>query len=189
MSYKDPEQRRAYNKTYKKRYYAENRERLLAESLQWQRDNPERSRAKVKRWKENNPEKARKSQKKSDKKYQQANLKKIAAYQKKYRDLNAETVRPQAAARNRKWRRVNPEKAKVRDSIQNAERRAALANPPWANRGPIRQAIKAFYAACPPGHEVDHIIPLQGKNICGLHIPWNLQYLPISENRSKGAKH
>jgi len=34
--------------------------------------------------------------------------------------------------------------------------------------------------------EVDHIIPLNGKNVSGLHILGNLQVLPISINRSKG---
>jgi len=37
-------------------------------------------------------------------------------------------------------------------------------------------------------HEVDHIIPLQGKNICGLHVPWNLRVITKSENCTKGNR-
>lgn len=56
--------------------------------------------------------------------------------------------------------------------------------PAWADL----DKIKEFYDNCPRGYHVDHIVPLQGEHISGLHIETNLQYLPAIDNIKKGNK-
>ena len=80
------------------------------------------------------------------------------------------------------WTKANPG---IKNASAAKRRTAKLQRTPkYADL----KAIKQFYINCPDGYEVDHIIPLQGKNVSGFHILENLQYLTEFENRSKGNK-
>ena len=84
---------------------------------------------------------------------------------------------------NRRYKDRHKEFLCYRENLRRALK--LKATPKWANL----DKIKEIYNNCPDGYHVDHIIPLQGKNICGLHIETNLQYLPASENVKKSNKY
>lgn len=103
------------------------------------------------------------------------NKEKKKRYDKKRREGNRHLYRD-ASKRNRK---LHP-KRKLADTVA---RRLAIKKriPPWADL----KKIKVIYENCPKNMCVDHIIPLQGKIVSGLHVEENLQYLTPEENMKK----
>jgi hypothetical protein len=74
---------------------------------------------------------------------------------------------------------------KIRERQNQYKGERALRIPPWSQK----ELIEQFYENCPEGYQVDHIIPLKGKEVSGLHVIENLQYLTAEENLSKSNKH
>lgn len=100
-----------------------------------------------------------------------------------------------ASDRYRQWRKAYRARAEVKAAAAAAAmaRRACLLNatPPWVDP----RALLAIYeerariereTGIP--HHVDHIVPLQGEGVCGLHVPWNLRVIPARENLRKGNR-
>lgn len=84
------------------------------------------------------------------------------------------------------WAKANPKK--VLANTRKYQAAKINATPSWLTDAQIRE-MEEFYVQCPPGFEVDHIIPLRGKNVSGLHVPWNLQLMETGPNRRKSNKY
>jgi hypothetical protein len=177
-------QREANRRSYEK--HKENRQKKCREYQQKRHDeNPEHVKALAKEWLENNRDRsnavrAARRKVKPDKTYKFSPEKRRAYY---------ESKRDEFRRRYREWSARNPEK----EAARAAKRRAAKikATPRWADQ----EKIKFFYSmACEMTkkhgvqYEVDHIIPLRGKNVCGLHCEQNLQVITAEENMRKGNK-
>jgi hypothetical protein len=148
---------------------------------------PERRAENSKKWRINNPDKMAKSQKE----YYERNPKHKKLFNAKYYLSHKE----QHSIRHKKWCENNKKRLRELQSswcknnkhkvyAKNAARRGRSKNatPLWADK----TAIKKVYENCPSGFHVDHIIPLKGKNVSGLHVEYNLQYLTAHENHVKG---
>ena len=91
------------------------------------------------------------------------------------------------------WKQKKPEQWRLLQRIAAAKRKATKtkATPNWLSQEQI-YAIKCVYIEADRltlqtgvKHEVDHIVPLSGKTVSGLHVPWNLRAIPAQENNRR----
>ena len=79
---------------------------------------------------------------------------------------------------NKKYSATDKGKRNKNHNTAMRHARKLRAIPLWANI----EKIKEIYRNRKKGYHVDHIIPLKGVNVCGLHVENNLQYLTAKEN-------
>jgi hypothetical protein len=98
--------------------------------------------------------------------------------------LTVEERNAQLSQASCRWAKKYPAKSLARNARYRASK--LQRTPKWADH----DAIAAWYeAATAFGFEVDHIVPLKGKFVSGLHVHNNLQLLTKSENCEKGNQH
>jgi hypothetical protein len=150
----------------------------------WAIKNPEKARERSRLWAENNRQ--------TGKNWRKNNPEKAKSISKKSHTKWYEQNKDKAVEKARKWKLNNRDKT----CALNAKRKALKlkATPPWIDKMLLAQ-IKWYYAAARMmtetsgiPHHVDHIHPLQGDGVCGLHVPWNLRVIPASENIKKYNK-
>lgn len=89
----------------------------------------------------------------------------------------------------RKWQIENRDRVVAKCAERYAAKTRAM--PKWVNRADLLQIYQQREAiARETGREyhVDHIVPLRGRLVSGLHVPWNLRIIPGIENKRKSNK-
>jgi hypothetical protein len=166
MPYKDPE----IAKVKRKEYYLKNREKCIALSKAWFELNKDHVKATKRKYR----------QSLSKKKREEENLKARLRY---HASKEKQSIRKQ----------LYRSKNKHITNANSAKRRAAQLNrtPKWLTEFDLFK-IQCMYKVVAMLTRVnkepwvlDHIIPLQGKLVSGLHVPGNLQFMRARDNESK----
>lgn len=145
-------------RTYRQRHP----EKVKASQQAWREKNKEYDQARKQKWREQNPEYGRQW---------------IADNENRMQHLR------------RAWKESNPHRLLARDARRRATKKNAT--PTWADHERIVQVYadaKSLSDDLGIQFEVDHIVPLQGKLVCGLHWEGNLQIIPANDNRKKANK-
>ena len=124
---------------------------------------------------------------------------KLYAAQRKYRDsekgsaaylaaqrkyLATDNGRAMTKAANRIYKKNDPSIDKRRNDAMK------IATPPWYDTKLTQAVYKESFRRKAEGIDssVDHIVPLQSKIVCGLHVAWNMRIVTKSENSAKGNR-
>lgn len=170
---------------YDKEFQSIHRDRYLKQRKTYRQKHIEIERAKGRKWSRQNYRDNKVKVLDSMKEYYRKNKDHKSSYNKEYRSTHLQECRE----RDREYYRNN----KHIRIAGNARRRVAVlqAIPSWANLEKIKDIYKQREELTKQTgivYHVDHIIPLRGRNVCGLHVENNLRVIPGSDNLSKHCK-
>jgi len=117
-----------------------------------------------------------------------------------YYERNKEVIKLKAMTRpneqrqqyRKAWKETHPEEVKA--STKHRRDKHKQATPAWLTPEHKRQIKQLYIDAMTAtritgtAYVVDHIVPLRGEGVCGLHVPWNLQIMTRAENLKKSNK-
>lgn len=165
-----------YHRNKSKIHYDSNKQTYVDRAKQWNRTHADIVRDMNKQWRERNPE----YMVEYLKRWWANNRDKARQYRLRQYTKDAQT----------NWRYNNRGVVNFYTRCRQAAIRRAT--PKWANMDEIRtiyQQCHSVTLSTGESHHVDHIVPILGKNVCGLHVPQNLQILPKRTNLRKSNKH
>jgi hypothetical protein len=176
-------------------YRINNRDRLNAHSRKWHQENKDHIKKRSKEWREANPEKSKAQKKRYREKYKEQISKKMKEWIKnnpRKERVYSEKQKERIKIKKKEWKQNN--KGLERAYSMKRYAKKLKATPKWLSDCHYKNIEQIYIEARNtekldgiPRH-VDHIIPLQGKNVSGLHVPWNLQILTKKENLKKSNK-
>lgn len=171
-------------KEYSSRYYKKNSNEIKEKVRRWAKDNPEKRKEISINWAKDNPDRTKYIQKK----FIENNPERSREIKHKWAENNKEQQREC----RRSWRQSNKWAVCALTMRRNAQK--LHATPSWLTKENL-DSIKLIYKDAAEraqrdgiSYHVDHIVPLQGETVSGLHVPWNLQILEASENISKSNR-
>lgn len=133
-------------------------------------------------------------------KYREENINRIRKYDRERYTKNPEPNKTRTKHRysnkkqlinkyNSEWKKNNPDKVNAMATFRKANKLKATPN--WLTEEHLNQILLKYTEAKRLTSEtgikyvVDHQIPLQGRKVCGLHVPWNLQVITAVDNLRK----
>lgn len=183
-----------------KEYRNKNRERLIQYHREYRKLNPNKKRDWDKQnidhvkaydivYRKENKDRINEKGRVRTARFREKNGEKVTEYNREYRSQNLDKIKNN----NKQYRKEN--RAKLNHLSRKYTLDKIQRTPKWLTVDQLNE-IESYYILAKDltwlneneRMEVDHIVPINGKNVSGLHVPWNLQILPKSFNGQKRNK-